>query len=274
MTNIIAEANSHIPNLVSSSNSICESTINGAGESIGVFVREWLAAIGGFLVVIVAILSEKIKSWFKARVELEISNHAPHFMVEGTAYSVLNTNDVIGKIWIEVNNKSTWRDAIFIRLAVEAIYVRVNSNEAKCFSKLHEMHPQYLGWSGLTKPKNTYLQISPKTSEYALVATIQLPQVGVANAILGSENPPELTASPIIVVACGRQLYQIQDDFQDIIVQIRLTANTVSTKTCYVQVTWKGRNIKQLVDGGGKFLSCKMLDHSKFQELIAVCEEK
>ena len=235
-------------------------------------VRNWIIAMGGILVVIVALLSEWIKSLFKAKIEINVSNKAPHFMCERADNCGSINNEIEGQLWLEVRNTSSCRDSKVTKVAVESIYVRESADEEHAFSKLHEMQPRYLEWSGLVSPKNIWLQISPNTSEYAHVVTIKAVKFPVANHNLmeeNSEDPNESVKMPILIVKSARQEYIIDGDFQDIIIKLRITGNTISTITTHLAVNWLGKNDKHIKENQNKFLKCEIItDQKKLKKLI------
>lgn len=235
--------------------------------NISAGIREWLVAIGAILVAFCAIFSDWVKSFFLVGVTERISSICPHFMLESSigVDMLPTTEDFIGKVWVEVENCSRWKNASFVRLSVEKIYVRESMDDVKCYIKVYEMHPRNLTWSGLVPPKNVMAHISPRTSEYAYLLSIRRPDAAVENSRTEGDDPPEQSPSPIIFVECERQRYPISGDFQDIIVCTRLTGKTVKTEKVYLQVAWRGKTMRQLKEG--KFLNCKTISEEDFDTL-------
>lgn len=270
MTNCVYEISLLITDgMTTSPMQVCGWAIGMNDVSIAGEIREWLMAIGAILVVAVAVFSEWIKSLFLVSVDVLISPRCPHFMIEGSsgADMVPVADDFTGKVWVEVANCSRWKNASFVRLSVERIYVRASIEETKCYDKVYEMHPRNLTWSGLASPKNAMAHISPLTSEYARLLSIQLPDATIGNIVEEGDDPPAQVPAPILYVECEHQRYPIAGNFQDIIVCARLTGKAVKTDMVYLQVVWQGKTMKQLKEGADKFLKCKRLSEKKFASL-------
>ena len=233
-------------------------------------VREWMMSISSILVVIVALFPDWIKSWFRTHMAIQISNKKPHLVLECADGSVprVETDEFVGKLWLEIKNESRWIEGKFLKVAVESIYVKSKGGKEHCFSKRYESHPQCLCLAGKDSSKDSTIPIAPKTSEFAHVITIKKPEKGGMNKIRGAntEDPPSLPEKPILIVETGRQKFMIDEDLQDVIVVVRVSGSSIKTDVVPVFISWRGSNLKHLRDEAEKYLECRRLSDSEFKD--------
>ena len=229
-----------------------------ANESLWQAVRGWLVAGGTLGAVFVAIFSSWIRSFFKARLKYNVTSEPPHFMYDNE----------VGLLWLEIANDSRVTDARFVRISIVDVYIRQSMGEAKSFERKWRMHPCPMIWSGLPEQKNAYVHIAAKTSEFALLLRIRCHPVVVGNNPTLDGNNPGIELPPTIEVAYQGRVYQVEGDFQDIIIKVRISGNTVKTEIKYFRVNWQGRNVIHLRDGASKFLISKPIDEKTAIRMI------
>ena len=122
---------------------------------------------------------------------------------------------------------------------------------------------------GRENPRKFSVHISPLTPEYVHLVSIRKPETMTLNqSNKNLEDPPIQSNTPILIVECAQGSYPIKGDFQDMIVQLTVTATTLKTSVKYVKVAWSGRSMKNLKDCGEKFLECEVLTPEVFNELV------
>lgn len=244
-----------------------ETLTNIPEESVSSCIRAWMVAGGSILVVVVAVLQDWIRSWFKARLDFTVSTQPPHLIPPDLNPSRPGSSNPIAEIWVEVKNVSRCLVAKHVRASVVDIYVRDAAGTGQVYKRKFAMHPCTLVWSGMPTQRNSSVWISPMVSEYTKLMVVRQPEKGgVKNS--NDEDPPQSDAAPTLVVQNENVEYLLNYDFQDVIVKVRFTGSNVRSRLAYFQVEWRGSCFKQLCDESSKYLSCVPLSEKSAKSKI------
>ena len=269
MTNELCNVVLDASNIVTNSIDACVVQVV-VNQAISDQICNWLVAIGTMLVAIIALFGDWLRSLCRGKADIKIGTSNPHYMLvsEDGDSVITNSENFVGKVWLEVYNPSRRTAIRYAKVSLEAIYVRNKAGDKKCYGKNYETHPRALLWSGISAKYNS-IHVAPLTPEYVHLVSIRKPETTTLNQLSKNpEDPPSQANMPIVIVECSQGHYPIKGDFQDVIIQLRVTATTLKTSVEYVKVAWSGRSMLNLKECGEKFLECEVLSPEKFNELV------
>lgn len=269
MTNELCRAALEASNSVTNCMDACTIQVV-VNQSLSDQICNWLVAFGTMLVAMIALFGDWLKSLCRGKADVKISTSNPHYMLvsEDGDSVITNSENFVGKVWLEVYNPSRRIAIRYAKVSLVAIYIRNKAGDKKCYRKHYETHPRALLWSGVSAKYNS-IHVAPLTPEYVHLVSIRKPETTTLNqANTNSEDPPSQANMPIVIVECSQGRYPIKGVFQDVIVQLRVTATTLKTSVEYVKVAWSGRSISNLKNCGDQFLECEVLTPEKFSELL------